>query len=795
MIKTISPLLSRIFLLLCGIFVAELIIMAYVIPFFQGWSHWGKVLIDPLFLLIMVLPFVYLLVKAEQTLQLHTQIISQTHDSIITTRLDGTITSWNKGAERIYGYTDKEMIGKHISTLYSEERHEFLISNILSPLMERGFIEIKDECVTKSGQRIYIHLSLSLTRDSSGNPKGIIGYSVDITEREQALEKLLHTQFSMDKTRDAVYWMSPDASFFYVNDSATKALGYTKEELLTMSVDDIAPGRLEDIWPGYWKELIKKGSIVFESVHKRKDGSLFPVELSVNYLKFGDKEFNCAFARDITERKSAEEALKQSEERYRAVVEAQTEYIVRWRDDNTISFANDAFLTFFGKNKVEVIGKSFLPFISEDEKENVEKRKLRLTPDNPESTEIHQILMRDGNIRWHEWTDRLISSKGDYGQEFQSVGRDITDRVLAEESLKQSEEKFSMIFHSSPDSLLLTIVEDGRIIDLNEVFERQSGYSRDEVIGKTTIQLNSWAIPEDREKYADLLLKNGQVRDFEAGILNKAGNVVPVSMSAKLIDLVGVPHILTIIQNLSERKKAEMSTRLASIGELAAGVAHEINTPISSIMLNAQMLYEYTDMPDNEKQRLYHAIGSNSERVADIVKKLLSFARSDEKKKNLGSIGIIVEEALSLVKHQIIKSGANLDVDIPDSLPKVFVNRQQLQQVFLNIINNARYSINQKQYTNDEEKRLEIKGELVEFNNMQYILLTFHDSGKGIPANVLDKIMLPFFTTKPEGSGTGLGLSISHGIMKDHSGMLEFESKEGEYTKVMVYLPLEVSTK
>jgi PAS domain S-box-containing protein len=662
-------------MLLAAIFVAESLIMAYVNPLYQDWSYWGNILIDPLLLLILILPFVYMLVRAEQTLQLHAQIISQTHDSVITTNFDGTVTSWNKGAEKLYGYMTAEAIGRHISLIYPKDRLGSLNKNIIGTLMEKGSHEVEDKCINKSGETIYTHLSLSLIKNNKGQPKGMIGYSVDITERKQA-----------------------------------------------------------------------------------------------------------------------EEALLKSEELYRAVVENQTESIVRWREDNTISFANDIFLTFFDKKKEDVVGKSFLPFFSGDSKENIEKRKLRLTPDNPHSTEIHQVLMKDGSIRWQEWTDRLIPARGVDGLEFQSVGRDITDRVLAEESLRQSEEKFSTIFHSSPDALAFTTAEDGTIIDVNEGFERQSGYSRDEVIGKTVNEINVWVVPEERNRYIDLLLKQGRVSEYETEMLNKAGDVLPVTLSAELIDLDGIPHIVTIIRDISERKKAEMSTRLASIGELAAGVAHEINTPIASIMLNAQMLGEYEDMPVNEKQKLYQAISSNSERVADIVKKLLSFARANEKKKSLEYIGFIVEEALSLVKYQINKSGAILDVDIPDSLPKVLINKQQLQQVFLNIINNSRYSLNQKQYVHGEKMRLEIKGDLAERSNTQYVRLTFHDNGEGIAANVLDKIMLPFYTTKPEGSGTGLGLSISHGIMKDHDGLLEIESKEGVYTKAIVYIPVEVST-
>ncbi|KKN10702.1 hypothetical protein LCGC14_1033940 [marine sediment metagenome] len=165
--------------------------------------------------------------------------------------------------------------------------------------------------IAADGRTVWLHDIIKVIM-SAGKPIKLIGIMMDITERKNAEEELLRTQFSMDKTRDAVYWMCPDARFIYVNDSATEALGYTREELLTMSVDDIAPGRLEDIWPEYWKELSEKGSIVFESEHKRKDGSVFPVEISVNYMKFGLKEYNCAFARDITERKAAEKKIKDS---------------------------------------------------------------------------------------------------------------------------------------------------------------------------------------------------------------------------------------------------------------------------------------------------------------------------------------------------------------------------------------------------------------------------------------------------------------------------------------------------
>jgi signal transduction histidine kinase len=142
----------------------------------------------------------------------------------------------------------------------------------------------------------------------------------------------------------------------------------------------------------------------------------------------------------------------------------------------------------------------------------------------------------------------------------------------------------------------------------------------------------------------------------------------------------------------------------------------------------------------------------------------------------------------------MLKKGISLKLDVPLGLSKVNVASQQIQQVFLNILNNARYALNRKYPGKDDGKRLEITGEEVMVEGVPYVRIIFHDSGAGINSGILDKVMNPFFTTKPTGKGTGLGLSISHGIVKDHGGRLSIESIEGEYTKVTVDLPLAPKT-
>ena len=150
----------------------------------------------------------------------------------------------------------------------------------------------------------------------------------------------------------------------------------------------------------------------------------------------------------------------------------------------------------------------------------------------------------------------------------------------------------------------------------------------------------------------------------------------------------------------------------------------------------------------------------------------------------------IVSDTLGLIGKQISKNGIRLSLNIPPDLPKVKAHSQEIQQVFINILSNAQYALNQRFPDFDEEKTLEIRSEVIETDGIKKVRTIFYDQGTGIPEKMLEKIMNPFFSTKPKGEGTGLGLSISHGIIKNHDGNLEFKSMEGKYTRVTVDLPV-----
>jgi signal transduction histidine kinase len=247
--------------------------------------------------------------------------------------------------------------------------------------------------------------------------------------------------------------------------------------------------------------------------------------------------------------------------------------------------------------------------------------------------------------------------------------------------------------------------------------------------------------------------------------------------------------------DITEQKRAEAETiktsQLVLLGELAAGVAHEVNNPINGIINYSQILANKSSS-GSEEHKIARRIIKESNRVAGIVRGLLSFAHSNKEEKHPVQLHEIMADSLSLVKTQLENNGITLMIDIPFGLPKIIANPHHIEQVFLNIINNARYALNQKYSFSDKNKVLEIYSKETTIIKQPFIRTVFHDKGTGISKEIIDNITDHFFSTKPTGKGTGLGLSISKNIISDHGGNLSIESTEGKFTKVIVDLPAEI---
>jgi signal transduction histidine kinase len=291
-----------------------------------------------------------------------------------------------------------------------------------------------------------------------------------------------------------------------------------------------------------------------------------------------------------------------------------------------------------------------------------------------------------------------------------------------------------------------------------------------------------------------ILKETGEVRDLEFDMLRRDGSMMPVLLNATAVKDPDGNFVMTrsTVFDITERRKAEKETlraaHLASIGELAAGVAHEINNPVNSIINYAQILVNKGDRTRKE-YGFAGEIVKEGERIATIVSSLLSFSRKTDEKRTPISVRELLKSTLALTSAQLQKDGIRLNISVPDLLPDLMVVPQQILQVFLNMISNARYALNQKYPGPDAAKTLEIRCEAVPNGERPMLRITFLDTGTGIPPSLINKVTEPFYTTKPGQHGTGLGLSICNNIVIRHGGSLDISSTEGQYTEVSILLP------
>jgi PAS domain S-box-containing protein len=366
------------------------------------------------------------------------------------------------------------------------------------------------------------------------------------------------------------------------------------------------------------------------------------------------------------------------------------------------------------------------------------------------------------------------------------------ERRAAEAALRESEEQLSGILNSFTD-LIIVVDRDLNITWSNHVAEKFFGT---DPVGKKCYDVfhfrNTPCTTCDIEKcFAD-----GQGVENEVEYIGPNGSRLDLwytaGVAARSED--GVPStVIVVYRDITEKKLLQAETartgQLASIGELAAGVAHEINNPINGIINCAQLLIDESPEDSSQAEISARIIKAGS-RIAMIVRNLLSFARDHKDAPDLTHIKSILSDSLDLTETQIRKDGIDFSINIPGEIPKVTVRRHQIQQVFLNIISNARYALNKKFPAQNNNKVFAINAEVVNINSGKYVRINFYDNGTGIPADILDRICDPFFSTKPIGEGTGLGLSISQSIIKDHGGRLRFESSEGDFTNIIVDLPV-----
>ena len=263
-------------------------------------------------------------------------------------------------------------------------------------------------------------------------------------------------------------------------------------------------------------------------------------------------------------------------------------------------------------------------------------------------------------------------------------------------------------------------------------------------------------------------------------------SLVPVNDGGNVTGL--VLSLINVTENITLYSELMRSEHLASVGKLAAGVAHEINNPINGIINYAQLLLNRFNKKKKEHDIAARII-KESDRIAGIVRSLLSFARVNKEGKKPVHVTEILSDSLLLSETQLKKNGVKIEVHIDKNLPLIIAHPQHIEQVFLNLISNACYALNLRYPAKHEDKLIRISAEAATIHHRPHVRVTFYDQGIGIPSEIKNKIFDPFFTTKSGREGTGLGLSISHGIIMDHEGGINIDSVENKFTRIVIDLP------
>jgi PAS domain S-box-containing protein len=500
-----------------------------------------------------------------------------------------------------------------------------------------------------------------------------------------------------------------------------------------------------------------------------------------------------------TERSQALMAAAEADARYRSIFHnSHASMLIIDPEDGRIVDVNPAAAAFYGWPAEEIRGMHIsrintLP--AEDIKKEMDRAisgvknhfffKHNRAAGGPVDVEVHAGSVEFGGKRY-----------------LYSIVHDISEQVAYQKALKESEERFRLLVDNAPDAIFVMVGKGNFAFINNAGLALLGAKSQDELLGKSGLTV----IHPDQHEDIYAYMKRMREEKINPGPVERT--YIRLDGSHVFVDTMVVPIVyngedarLIIARDITERKHMQQKEqameaqlrqqqKLEAIGTLAGGVAHEINNPLNGIMNYAQLIYDACD-PDTSSAEYASEIIHETERISVIVKNLLQFSRQEKQSHSYASIYDIINQTISLVNTVIRKDQIQLDIRLDEGLPDIKCRSQQIQQVIMNLLTNARDALNEKYPGYDENKIIRVRCSAYESGGRRWLRLTVLDYGAGIPPELGDRIFEPFFSTKPKEIGTGLGLSISYGIVKEHHGTITFEAERGKYTKFILDLPVD----
>ncbi len=611
------------------------------------------------------------------------------------------------------------------------------------------------------------------------------------------MEKEFETIFNSVNDRILVY--SLKGRFLEANRIMCDDLGYQKDELLQMTAMDITPLEFRETIHEQVVGVLNRGGGIVETMSRCKDGSLVPIELNIRPIEYKGTPAILAVARNITERKQAEDALQKSEEKYRNLTESFNELIYRADPETLVAtYVNQPVERIYGHTVEEWLNAPNLweQTIYPDDRERVFAEFTELQTKLESGIVEYRIIKKDKTIRWVQ--DHVSWEKDQQGKPISMNGiiYDISESKEADKLLRQSEEKFRTIFESANDAIYLTNL-NGQFLEVNQVACDRLGYSRSELLQMGPKDIDSFDDVAQVENRINQMLQHGHLL-FETITVRKDGSTIPVEVNIRLIDYMGGKAILGISRDITKHKQAveamlqakmlaEDANRIKS--EFIMNMSHELRTPLNSIIGFTDVICSENFGALNEYQKKYTStVLRNGKNLLNIINDIISISNIETGKMKLHINEFFVSDVIDEVEALMIPIASQKDIDltcnIDIEIPTIKADTIKFKQILYNLVSNA------IKFT-DQGGSVTIGGKISE----DLVHISVKDSGIGISPEDQNKLFTPFFqadsSTTREYGGTGLGLALIKKFVEMHSGKIWVESEVGKGSIFTFAIPME----
>jgi len=748
-------------------------------------------------------------------------LLETANSIIVTLDYDANITTFNKFAEKITGYSKQEVVGKNWFDIFILESDKKTIPKVFKNILELipDTSQHENTIVKKNGDQLLISWNNNTTHDSAGIVNGLLSIGVDVTERTKIQNSLIESEERLktlfEAIPDAYYISDTRGKFIEGNRAAEDLIGYKKEELigesllklkLLSSKDKLRASRI------LLNSLAYKGTSTGpdEFVLNRKDGKQVAVEIYTYPITIKKEKYILSIANDLTKIKKAEKAKRLSEEKYKSVIKSMDDMVFVLDKNNRFVSVNDETNRNLFQSKKDFIGKKHSEIMPKHVDDLFNRAIAKVKKGYTEEYEYH--LMFNNKVGWFAIKISPLFNNGIYDGSV-SVIRDITHRKKIEQNLQESQDRFKALSEATYEGIVFS--NKGVIFDVNQALCDMLGYKYEDFIGKYS---STFVAPESLE-----VVKRNVAADYnkpyDVVVECKDGSSMHVELQGRMFEYKGKVSRVTAVRDISVRKKSEIllqrskndlenlnlklldivreeveksrerdhmmivQSKQAAMGEMIGSIAHQWRQPLNDIGLYIQSIqdsYEFGELTKVQMDDIVQKTMYKLEYMSQTIDDFRNFFRSDKNKVPF-ILSNSIKKTILLVdagfKSNAIEFKLDLDTSITfNGYPNEF------SQALLNILNNAKDVLVEREIINPFV-------EIILSKSQDKISIRIRNNGGKIRNEIIDKIFDPYFTTKPNQTGTGIGLYISKTIIERNMlGKLIAHNINNEIAEFVIYL-------